>query len=58
MRTDERADKRRDIVQLTVTFLNFANEPKNCSDYAENVGRHRKKKKKSPTTRHPELVYP
>ena len=44
MRTDGRADKRTDMVQLTVTFRNFANEPKNCSDYAENVGRHCKKK--------------
>ena len=43
MRTVGRADKRTDMAQLTVTFRNFANAPKNCNDYAENFGRHRKK---------------
>jgi hypothetical protein len=41
--TCTRTDERTDMTQLTVTFRNFANAPKNCSDYAENVGRHRKK---------------
>jgi hypothetical protein len=43
MRMEGRAVIRSDMAQLIVNFRDFANAPKNCSDYTENAGRHRKK---------------